>query len=188
MDPAARFRAIFDVAYPALGRYALYRGVSRADAEDLVGATLEVAWRKIDEVPMDDPLPWLYAVERNLLMNLRRSNVRHTTLRAKLPTAEATPGPDHEPMDPDHERLRCALDVLAVDDREILRLVAWDELTPSQAAIVLGISGVAARTRLHRARRRLANQLELDEQHRAGIGQMPEASSEPKRSVEVTDG
>jgi len=147
MDPAARFRAIFDLTYPALGRYALYRGVSRTDAEDLVGATLEVAWRKIDEVPMDDPLPWLYAVERNLLMNLRRSNHRHTTLLAKLPTAEAT-----------------------------------------QAATVLGISGVAARTRLHRARRRLAAQLELDEQRRSGIRQKPDANSEPKRSVEVTDG
>jgi RNA polymerase sigma-70 factor (ECF subfamily) len=187
MDPAARFRAIFDVAYPALGRYALYRGVSKADAEDLVGATLEVAWRKLNEVPMDDPLPWLYAVERNLLMNLRRSNHRHTTLLAKLPTAEATPATDLEPMDPDQERLRSALGALAVDDREILRLVAWDELTPSQASIVLGISSVAARTRLHRARRRLATQFEL-EQYRRDVGQMPDSSSQPEQSIEVSDG
>lgn len=188
MDPGERFRAIFDLAYPALGRYALHRGVSRTDAEDLVGATLEVAWQKIDDVPMDDPLPWLYAVERNLLMNLRRSNHRRTTLLARLPTDEATPGPDHEPMDLEHKKLRRALDALADDDQEILRLVAWDELTPSQAAVVLGISDVAARTRLHRARRRLATQLELDEQRRPSTGQMPDASSESERSVEVTDG
>ena len=55
MDPESRFHAIFVVAYPALGRYALNRGLSRADAEDLVAATLEIAWRKIDQVPTDDP-------------------------------------------------------------------------------------------------------------------------------------
>jgi len=187
MNSEARFRAIFEVAYPALGRYALYRGLSRADAEDVVGATLEIAWRKIDQVPPDDPLPWLYAVERNLLMNLRRANRRRSTLLGKLPI----PGPhlpsDDESMNPDHEKLRAALRELDDDDQELLRLVAWDGLSPSQAAVVFGISAVAARTRLHRARRRLAARLDSDEQRRPGSGQIPDASNTAPRSVEVTD-
>jgi DNA-directed RNA polymerase specialized sigma24 family protein len=40
-------------------------------------------------------------------------------------------------------------------DRELLMLIGVEGLTPSQAARVLGISSVTARTRLHRARRRL---------------------------------
>ena len=38
-------------------------------------------------------------------------------------------------------------------------LIGWEELTPSQAAQALGISALAARTRLHRARRRLRARL-----------------------------
>ena len=187
MDHEARFRAIFDVAYPALSRYTLYRGLSRADAEDLVGATLEVAWRKIDQVPTEDPLPWLYAVERNLLMNLRRANGRRSTLLEKLPIPETHPAPDDESANQDHQMLRAALDALDDDDQEMLRLVAWDELSPSQAAVVLGISAVAARTRLHRARRRLVTQLESYEQHRHGVGHVPDTRNTTPRSVEVTD-
>ena len=85
MDREPRFRATFVVAYPALGRYALNRGLSRADAEDLVAATLEIAWRKIDQVPTDDPIPWLYAVERNLLRNLRRADRRRSSLLYEFP-------------------------------------------------------------------------------------------------------
>ena len=41
-------------------------------------------------------------------------------------------------------------------DREILRLVGWEQLTVAEAAIVLGSTRTAAKVRLHRARRRLA--------------------------------
>jgi RNA polymerase sigma-70 factor (ECF subfamily) len=55
-----------------------------------------------------------------------------------------------------------ALIALSDDEREILLLVAWEELTPSQAAAVLGISPETARTRLHRARLHVRSQFELD--------------------------
>ncbi|HEY3552305.1 MAG TPA: sigma factor-like helix-turn-helix DNA-binding protein, partial [Solirubrobacterales bacterium] len=45
-------------------------------------------------------------------------------------------------------------------DRELLMLVGWEELTPAQAARVLGVTPLAARSRLHRARRRLRARLE----------------------------
>ena len=40
-------------------------------------------------------------------------------------------------------------------DREVLLLAGWEELEPREIAAVLGISTIAARSRLHRARRRL---------------------------------
>jgi RNA polymerase sigma-70 factor (ECF subfamily) len=51
-------------------------------------------------------------------------------------------------------RLRSALHTLSDSDRELLLLVAWEGLTSAEAAAVLGISKVAARSRLHRARHR----------------------------------
>lgn len=52
-------------------------------------------------------------------------------------------------------------------DRELLSLVAWEGLTAREASRVLGTTAVAARVRLHRARRRLAAALELEETSRA---------------------
>lgn len=49
---------------------------------------------------------------------------------------------------------------LSEDDQELLRLVAWEELARDEIALVLGISRASVRVRLHRARKRLAEQLE----------------------------
>jgi RNA polymerase sigma-70 factor (ECF subfamily) len=56
---------------------------------------------------------------------------------------------------PDDGAIEAALAQLAPEDREVLRLSAWEELTPVEIATVLGVSQVAVRSRLHRARRRL---------------------------------
>lgn len=53
-----------------------------------------------------------------------------------------------------------ALRGLSEDDQELLRLVAWEELARDEIALVLGISRASVRVRLHRARKRLAEQLE----------------------------
>jgi DNA-directed RNA polymerase specialized sigma24 family protein len=56
VDPEIRFRAVFDAAYGPLARYFAHRGLTGPDAEDLVAQSLEVAWRRIDDVPEADPL------------------------------------------------------------------------------------------------------------------------------------
>jgi RNA polymerase sigma factor (sigma-70 family) len=161
MDAEVRFRGLFQQAFPVLHRYASNRGLPRADADDLVARTLEVAWRRIDDIPADDPLPWLYAVARNLWRNQTRATSRREALLARLAPAGAQAGPG-ENGDMGLDSLREALGKLDDDDRELLLLVAWDGLSPAQAAVVLGCSAVAARTRLHRARNRLADHLGID--------------------------
>jgi RNA polymerase sigma-70 factor (ECF subfamily) len=49
---------------------------------------------------------------------------------------------------------------LRVEDQELLRLAAWEELPHDQIATVLGISVNAVGIRLHRARNRLGRRLE----------------------------
>ena len=171
MDPETRFRAVFELAYAPLCRYARHRGLDGPDAEDLVAQALEIAWRRIDEVPDDDPLPWLYAVARNLWRNQARRDGRRRDLlaRFRVPLPQEGGG-DPAAVDPaavDPGVLRAALASLSDNDQEVLRLVAWDGLTPGEHATVLRCSPVAARTRLHRARARLARQLGLDLQHPA---------------------
>ena len=156
MEAESRFRALFDTAYPPLRRYAHHRGLRGSDADDLVAEVLTIAWRKLDDVPLDDPLPWLYAVARNVWRNGLRSRRRRAELLDRLP---APRDHDAEPVLDDGQGLAtiaAALRALSDDDQEILRLVAWDELDTAGLATVLGCTPGAARVRLHRARKRLA--------------------------------
>jgi RNA polymerase sigma factor (sigma-70 family) len=166
MDAELRFRALFLDAYPALHRYARYRGLNGLngpDADDLVAEVLSIAWRRLDDVPADDPLPWLFATARNVWRNGLRATRRRADLVLQLPPPEPQ-GPPPEPADHTHADIRDALAALNDDDQEILRLVAWDGLSTRQLAATLGCKESAARVRLHRARQRFALHLEpLDE-------------------------
>ena len=159
---AARFRALFEATYGVVRRYAHNRGVVYGRADDIVAETFLVAWRRLDQVPVDDPVPWLLGVARNVWRNEQRSSLRHANLARALPLPLPVPPPD-EPGDP---AVYGALAALGDADRELLLLVAWDGLTPGQAARVLGCSAGAARLRLHRARRRFA--VELEKRSRPG--------------------
>ncbi len=192
MDAKERFRRLFDEACPALRRYALHRGLTGADADDLVAATLEVAWRRLDDVPVAEPLPWLYGVARNLLRNQRRRDQHREEVIARL--AQLRPPPaSTDALELGTESLQQALAQLSDRDQELLKLVAWDGLSPSQAAAVLGCSPAAARTRLNRARGRLAARLGADPRtgrperpHRALASQAVQLGGQGLEVVEVS--
>ena len=128
-----------------------------ADAEDVAAETFTIAWRKIDAVPAEEPLPWLYAVARRVLANHRRGNGRRERLAALLRVEDvATPMRAGETST---GRPSLALASLSPADQELLRLVAWEELGNQQIAEVLGITPNAVAIRLHRARARFAEAL-----------------------------
>jgi RNA polymerase sigma-70 factor (ECF subfamily) len=146
----ARFRRVF-AHHGALVAYGRRRG--SLDPEGLAAEALAIAWRRLADVPKDDPLPWLYATARNLLHAERR---REGRAARELTTELAAPEPAPATLDPE---LDVALRALSPSDREALLLVAWEDLTPAQAAHALGISPTAFRVRLLRARRRLRARL-----------------------------
>jgi RNA polymerase sigma factor (sigma-70 family) len=142
----ARFRAVFS-HLGAVTAYVRRRG--SADADGLAAEVMTIAWRRLADVPKNDPRPWLYATARNLLLEESRRRRRSTPLAQAEPL---TPATELEEIDPE---LRQALLALSALDREALLLVAWEDLTPAQAARSLGINPTAFRVRLLRARRRL---------------------------------
>jgi RNA polymerase sigma factor (sigma-70 family) len=158
-DERARFQAVFDTNYHLVLGYALRRTRSREDAEDVVGETFLTAWRRLKDVPAGSAArPWLYGVARNALANHRRGERRRERLTGRL-HAEP-PWPSHVAAAGDAlSRTGAAFGRLRDADREILALVAWEELDPGEIATVLGCSRNAARIRLHRASRRLAREL-----------------------------
>ena len=74
--------------------------------------------------------------------------------------------------------LTAALARLSGSDRELLLLIAWDGLSPAEAATVLGIKPATARVRLSRARRRLTQALSRERSDPTTCSSLPmEASS-----------
>lgn len=157
----ARFGRLYREQARAILAYALRRVENPEDASDVVAETFLVAWRRLDEVPIGRAERlWLFAVARRVTANIRRAEGRRTRLSERL--AETLPAELANPPEPDGraaEVLR-AMAGLGSEERELLLLVTWDELSPGEAAKVLGLSQIATRSRLHRARRRLRALLE----------------------------
>lgn len=163
------FRRMFDAHYGPVMAYARRRGASFDDAHDVATETLMVAWRRLDDVPEGEgERPWLLATARRVLANQRRSARRRRGLLQRLrrvapsgPVDAPAPGSPAAPRLED-AGLAAALATLEEDDREILRLVAWDGLSHAQVGDLLGITESAVSSRVQRARERLRRA--LDEQ------------------------
>jgi RNA polymerase sigma factor (sigma-70 family) len=165
-----RFHEIYRAHVEAVTAYVRRRGVADS-VDDVVAETFLVCWRRLDRVP-DEALPWLYAVARKTLANERR----RAAGRRAIPSsgAEDTVGTSGDlPELPSDPVLGRAFGLLSEDDREVLRLVAWEQLPLRDAATALGCSYVACRVRFHRARRRLAAQLQRLEETAAAATPSP---------------
>lgn len=178
VDPAeqdARDRARFEELAPTLVeplRRFLARRTDADTAEDVLADTLLVCWRRADQLP-DAPLPWAYGVARNCLANAERGRRRQQRVAARIavvdPPRASTAGPGHDAVtDPDLAAdLDAALAALREEEAELLRLWAWEQLTPAELAVVLDISANAASIRLHRARGRLREEFAARKDGRA---------------------
>jgi RNA polymerase sigma-70 factor, ECF subfamily len=149
-DRRDRFEAVFREVYEPLQRYARRR-TDASTADDVVADALLVIWRRLDDVPSGLAVPWSYGVARRCLANHRRSEQRQAHLVDRLVAQRPDEAPPADPV------LEESLAELTADDREIVRLWAWEQLPPREIAVVLGITPNAAAIRVHRAKAHLAD-------------------------------
>jgi RNA polymerase sigma factor (sigma-70 family) len=147
-----RFERLFRGHHVAVHAFARRR-MDAEGVDDVVSETFLVAWRRLDSVP-DEALPWLLGVARNVIATKRRGDARRMRLQARA-EAEYQDHPEGQHESFGMGVVTGALARLNERDQETLTLVAWDGLTPAQAAAVLDIPVNRFRVRLHRAGRRL---------------------------------
>jgi RNA polymerase sigma-70 factor (ECF subfamily) len=155
LDRRRRLEDLFAEHVAAVRAYAL-RLIDATAADDTVSEVFVVAWRRLEDVP-DDALPWLLACARRVLANQRRGVERQRAVAERL--RDQRP-PTFLEDDGGGDLLLRALASLSERDREVLLLVAWEDLNPSQAAAALECSRAMLAVRLSRARRRLAAALD----------------------------
>ncbi len=138
---------------PRLRRYARALAGDRAAADDLVQDTLERAWSKLHLYRRGTDLrAWLFTVMHNVYVNQLRA------LRPAAPLDDEMPELAQPARETDTLVLRdldAAIRRLAPDQREVLLLVALEEMSYGEAADALDIPIGTVMSRLSRAREKL---------------------------------
>jgi len=138
---------------PRLRRYARALVADRAAADDLVQDTLERAWSKLHLFREGTDLrAWLFTVMHNVHVNRVRAARQTEALDEEMPELIQRASQGDALVVRDLER---ALAALPAAQREVLLLVALEELSYEEAARVLGIPIGTVMSRLARARERL---------------------------------
>ena len=166
LEPA-RFAEVFDRHARHIHRYAARR-VGPQVADDLVAETFLVAFerRRRYDLRRNDARPWLYGIATNLIGQHRRTEVR----RLRVHDAGRTAGDGVSPCPADRVAadvtarsmrgpLVAVLTELPARERDVLLLIAWEELTYEEAAEALDIPVGTVRSRLSRVRQKLRSAL-----------------------------
>jgi RNA polymerase sigma factor (sigma-70 family) len=165
IEESRAFEAAFREHFPPVFRF-LARRVGVALAEDLAAETFATAYRRrtLFDPGQGSLRSWLYGIAANLLRNHWRAEQHLLLLDARLlPEPDAGDGADTIDqrlaaalLAP---RLASALGQLTHDQREVLLLFAWGELSHEEIAAALQIAPGTARSRLSRARATLREHL-----------------------------
>ena len=172
------FGAIFDRHAPAIHAYRRARigAMSEVTAEpaDLVSVVFLEAWRRRREVHLhqESALPWLLGVARRVLWHRSRAIRRHRSALARLPSMGPAGPAFADPADEVASRLdgthrlaavRRAYGRLRPAEQEVLTLCVWGGLDYAAAAVAMGVPVGTVRSRLSRARVRLAELADVEE-------------------------
>jgi len=159
------FAELYDRHAARLFRYVARRLGDQA-AEDVIAETFLAAFRRRDRYDLSRPdaRPWLYGIAVKVIGKHRRSELRMLRALARI-GADAAGDGEAERSD---ERMaaaaiRCelaaALAQLRPENRDVLLLVAWAELSYEEISQALEIPIGTVRSRLARARRQIREAL-----------------------------
>jgi RNA polymerase sigma-70 factor (ECF subfamily) len=157
------FEAAFRANFQYVHRF-LARRVGSGLADDLAAETFAIAFRRRDsfDASLGEVRAWLFGITSNLLRAHWREEQHLLALEARI---VGEPGPPTTENDDDAlarwiaPRLARALGLLSQDQRDVLLLHAWAELSSEEIATIMGVPAGTIRSRLSRARAELRDYL-----------------------------
>lgn len=134
---------------------------NRADAEDAVQDTFLAVYRGLSSFRKEAELKtWVYRIALNAALSRRARARRHSGEEVSLSAEDPAPGVETSVAARlEAQRLLRAMDRLSADHRAVLSLFAVEGLSHREIAEVLGVKEGTVWSRLHLARKRLAQLL-----------------------------
>jgi RNA polymerase sigma-70 factor, ECF subfamily len=154
---AEAFEELFELYFGPVYGY-LARRVGPDVGRDLASETFTRAFaaRKRYDAARGEVRPWLFGIANNLL----RRHYRDEESRLR---AFALVDARQEDVPPEESRLAGALSALSREERDVLLLFAWADLSYAEIATALELPVGTVRSRLHRARAHVRAALERKE-------------------------
>jgi RNA polymerase sigma factor (sigma-70 family) len=155
---ASAFAGIFDRHFRAIFRFMRGRVGSQL-AEDLASETFVVAFgrRSTYDLSREDALPWLYGIAVNLLRDYRRAEERRLRAYTRVPADFGSASDD--PGDRLDSSVSSVLLELSHEERNLILLLSWADLTYEQLADALDLPVGTIRSRVSRVRSKLRDRL-----------------------------
>jgi RNA polymerase sigma-70 factor (ECF subfamily) len=141
---------------PNLRRYARALIGDREGADDLVQDTLERAVRKFHLWKPGDLRAWLFSIMHNVFVN----QLKARRVAYEVEIDDSIPAPMSSVTGTDLMDLDRALTALSPDQREVVLLVALEDMTYAEVGRALGIPIGTVMSRLSRARDKLRKLME----------------------------
>lgn len=166
VDPEA-LGVLFERHAGAVHRFCVWKTGNWSLADDLTSIVFLEAWKggqQAKAVSGGSLKPWLLGVANNVARNSARSIRRYRAALSRLPAprsdedvAELVVG--RAGADAEMRAARSALADLPDDERNVVLMVVWSDLSYEEAALALDIPVGTVRSRLSRARRNLLGSL-----------------------------
>jgi RNA polymerase sigma factor (sigma-70 family) len=160
LEDPDRFEVVFDRHFGAIHRF-VERRLGRELAEEIASEAFVTAFasRSRYDTARENARPWLLGIAANLIRHQRRSEMRQLRAYARSGADSGEQSHDAELFDrvdaeASRDQLAEGLASLSADDREVLLLYAWADLSYPEIAEALAIPVGTVRSRLFRARRR----------------------------------
>jgi RNA polymerase sigma-70 factor, ECF subfamily len=148
---------------PNLRRYARALVGDRDGADDLVQDTLERAVRKFHLWRPGDLRAWLFSIMHNVFVN----QLKARRIAPEVEIDDSFPAPASSVTRMDLQDMQRALSGLAPEQREVVLLVALEDMSYADVSRALGIPMGTVMSRLSRGRERLRRA--MGEPQRAGL-------------------
>lgn len=180
---SAGLTGLFDRYADAVYNYCFRRTAGWDRAEDATATVFLEVWRGRSRVLVHEgsALPWLYGIANNVCRNLERSRRRQHSALHRMLRDDVEPDPADGVVTRLDNEQRMAAVLAAVErlprhEREVVALVAWSGLSYEATARALDVPLGTVRSRLSRARKRLA--LSVDDPSSQNPGD-PDVRSDP---------
>jgi RNA polymerase sigma-70 factor, ECF subfamily len=164
------FGRLVDARLPATLRTVAAILGNESDARDATQAIFVQAWRNLPTLRDPDAFAgWFGRIvvntARSAMRSRRRRMVREVQVDAFADDVgpAASPDPGHEDRTADLDRLERALDRLAADERTVLWLHHYEDLSLAEIGVRVGVPAKTVKSRLFTARRALERALQVED-------------------------